>query len=40
LTSWEPRTSLSEGIPRTIDWYVANTAQERLTRLHELLLTR
>jgi UDP-glucose 4-epimerase len=40
LTSWEPSTSLSEGIPRTIDWYVANTAQERLTRLHELLLTR
>jgi nucleoside-diphosphate-sugar epimerase len=40
LTSWEPRTSLSEGIPRTVDWYVANTAEERLARLHELLLTR
>lgn len=40
LTSWEPRTSLLEGVPRTIDWYVANTAPERLTRLHEVLLTR
>jgi nucleoside-diphosphate-sugar epimerase len=40
LTAWEPTTPLSEGIPRTIDWYVTNTAQERLINLDELLLTR
>jgi UDP-glucose 4-epimerase len=40
LTSWEPETSLSEGIARTIDWYVASTPPERLARLEELLLSR
>jgi nucleoside-diphosphate-sugar epimerase len=40
LTSWEPETSLSAGIARTIDWYVASTPPERLTRLEELLLSR
>jgi nucleoside-diphosphate-sugar epimerase len=40
LTSWEPTTSLLEGIPRTVDWYVENTPSERLVRLNELLLSR
>lgn len=40
LTGWQPTTPMSEGIPRTIDWYAASTPPERLDRLHELLLSR
>lgn len=40
LTSWEPETSLVEGVARTVDWYVAATPSERFARLDELLLSR
>lgn len=40
LTSWEPETSLCEGIPPTVDWYVVTTPPERLKGLGDLLMSR
>ena len=28
LTGWEPRTSLAEGVARTVDWYQRTYAEE------------
>lgn len=40
LMSWEPDTSLAEGVPRTIDWYTSATSPERLEQLPALLKNR
>lgn len=40
LTGWEPRTSLTEGVGRTIDWYVESTPPERLRDLESRLMVR
>jgi len=40
LTGWEPSTALTEGVGRTIDWYVAATPPERLRNLDAFLMTR
>jgi UDP-glucose 4-epimerase len=40
LTGWEPRTSLTEGVNRTIDWYVESTPPERLRNLESRLMVR
>ena len=39
-TGWEPTTPLSEGVGRTIDWYVEATPPERLKGLEGLLMAR
>lgn len=40
LTGWEPRTSLREGVARTLDWYVEATPPERLLDLESRLMSR
>ena len=40
LTGWEPRTALTEGVFRTLDWYVQSTTSERLRDLESRLMTR
>lgn len=40
LTAWEPKTSLAEGVARTIDWYVESTPPETLRDLDSRLMVR
>ena len=37
---WEPRTSLTDGIARTAQWYLDNSTPERLKNLQHYLLER
>jgi UDP-glucose 4-epimerase len=37
---WYPRTTLEEGVHRTVDWYRGSATPERLARLNELLMSR
>jgi UDP-glucose 4-epimerase len=40
LLGWRPEFGVEDGMRRTIDWYRANTAPERLADLESLLMSR